>query len=231
MKVTSFVRYLTGQGLTRRQGDWDASKLVHALKGDDFSGYANFARDGVSVNLSASHGISRCQTHALDAVATVLATVVKQTTSTAVLVPVPSSQSTVNAPVQGASSKLAHAIVQKTGGSYWAVDAVAFTQAIQSARSGGERNPKRLLPLLQVVGRPWDRRIPVIIVDDVITRGGHLLASAECLRQSNYQVLGGVVAARTVLDQDLDALGLMEHTFTDPFDPSYVDPFGGADVW
>lgn len=226
MKVTSFVRYLKPDGaFTPRQHDWDAYKLVYSLKRYDFTGYAAFSSEGVSVHVDASHGADECQARAIEAVATVLAPVVRSLAPSAVLVPVPSSTSTVSAPVIGPPSLLARSIVQKLAGRYWSVDALAFAQVMQSARTGGERDAKKLLPSLQVIGAPWDASIPVIIVDDVLTLGGHMHASAECLRRRGYNVIGGVVAARTVVDQQVEPLGLMHHSLQDPFSESTNDPF------
>jgi adenine/guanine phosphoribosyltransferase-like PRPP-binding protein len=71
-----------------------------------------------------------------------------------------------------------------------------WKQFMQSSRRGGSRDPDYLRGNL-VIGPTNHPKLPVVIVDDVCTSGGHLRATEATLRGSGSPVLFAACAGRT----------------------------------
>ena len=85
------------------------------------------------------------------------------------------------------------------------VPALRFTTALQPANAGGPRGRHALAPYMRVVGT-----IPhgdIILVDDIITTGGSLLAACDKLEAVGREPIGAIVCGHTVSDSLTSAFG------------------------
>lgn len=184
-----------------RGDDYNVNKFVKALKRKEFQGHGSLP----------SYGGGRRQfTYQAPANALVLfaewgaARVFQLRVNDRVLVPVPSSTCTSfgmdSAPVRMVQA-LSGASGMRMG--FW----LRFAHVLPSAAAaGGSRNPGFLAEKLIVIPGVAGQR--VVLVDDVKTTGGHLLACARVLRAAGAQVDLALVAASTVWQQHADPLSV-----------------------
>jgi hypothetical protein len=109
------------------------------------------------------------------------------------VIPVPSSAHTN--PVEEFTGRRISEAVQAAHPPFVSTPALYFDQAMPPARGGGSRNPNAILPHLRLAGLPPVG--PVVLLDDVCTSGGHLIASARFLRQHGIEVEDAFVIGRT----------------------------------
>jgi hypothetical protein len=116
-----------------------------------------------------------------------------------VLVPVPSKDGLV-----GASSFRSLEMVAAHGS--WPVAPVLrFSEVLKPASSGGPRGREALRPYLRVSDAPPPGEL--ILVDDIITSGGSLLASYDVLAAIGRPPTAAIVCGHTVSDSLLSAFG------------------------
>lgn len=77
-------------------------------------------------------------------------------------------------------------------------DVMRFSEALQKASQGGPRFEDQIYPKLRLSGAPPTRA--VVLVDDILTSGGHMKACKAKLERAGATVLFGVVCGRTVTD-------------------------------
>lgn len=171
--------------------DWDAFKLVKALKGKPINGYATVRRlSGQSVRITADNtgpafevfgewGARTVQDHG---------------PARGLIVPVPAADClALSQDPKGRRLADAIAIGLPT---FQVVDALHWDVEHPKASEGGPRDFATLFGNLRV--HTGLRPSHVVLVDDVMTGGGHLRACAEGLRAFGHQVELAICAARTV---------------------------------
>ncbi|WP_156347859.1 phosphoribosyltransferase [Sphingomonas sp. Leaf231] len=168
-----------------------AHKFIQILKGEQANGHAWLPRpSGGTVKISTA-----LATNAFDVwgrwAASVLTGIYPDGAS---LVPIPSA-SCVAVGTDAKGRALAEAIVIHAP-KFQAVDALHWIEEWPKARNGGPRDPDVLVENVKI-GRDLPKR-PVVLVDDVITGGGHAVACARTLRSAGYEVDHVIAAARTV---------------------------------
>jgi len=98
-------------------------------------------------------------------------------------------------------------------------DILRFDQPMAAANDeGGTRDPVLIYPRLKVIDRVYKTR-PYVIVDDVLTSGGHIAAGITILREQGADVdlvVCGVSAEKFPVD---DPFAKVDRTIPD-FDPS-----------
>jgi predicted amidophosphoribosyltransferase len=89
-------------------------------------------------------------------------------------------------------------------------DILRYTEAVTRAHGGGPRSEEFLFPRLQIAGGV--PQTPIVLVDDVVTLGGHFKAAKRRLEEGGATVLFGVACGRTVLE-----------TEGEPWSPGFID--------
>jgi hypothetical protein len=90
---------------------------------------------------------------------------------------------------------LANVVAERLQG-FEALDALHWNEQFVKASKGGPRDPDILFGNVQV--RTDLEKRPVILIDDVITGGGHAIACARALRWAGHEVRHVIAAAHTV---------------------------------
>jgi hypothetical protein len=199
ISVHTFCRYLTSVGGTPwRNADWTANKLVKVLKGDTFKGY---------FDLTLPNGQERrfTQANAKDVLPVVHAVMAKMVRDAAPnrlpvsLVPIPNSSVTTVGSDAFRTRTLADGIATASGDGIVAVPAIVFTSAQTPSHKGGSRDPEYLQSQMKLAAKV---RTPVILMDDVMTTGAHLIAAARLLREQGIDVLAAVAFAEATPEQE-----------------------------
>jgi hypothetical protein len=176
-----------------RPDDYFIRNLVKSLKGDPFNGYSNFRMGGKDYQIEAKDSEPAYLLWSNWA-AIQLRDVLRLGQVT--LVPVPSSvhvrfgQDTC--PVRMANSIAARAPRLASVGNFLRHKA----KQAKSHSDGGTRDPEKIESAL--VCNVTDSSRPIVLIDDVMTTGGHLLACARALRKKGASVEHTLVAGRTV---------------------------------
>lgn len=95
-------------------------------------------------------------------------------------------------------------------------DALRWTKQLPKAHEGGERRRDLLKPLMTVVEPVANRN--VVLIDDLLSRGGTMLASKEKLEEAGATILGAVAAGRTIYDFETKPFGRQEFVLTEEAD-------------
>jgi hypothetical protein len=194
LKVVSLSTYRTSKGTGWSKADYNASRFVKAIKEKPVKGYGYVPVGGGKVLLlDASTAKDAPAMFAQRA-----AIVVKwDQVGPVAFVPLPNSSCAVNTDQPPRTRKLADALATHilTGDAIVA-DILRWDTPLPSAHeAGGTRDPQLLYPRLRLVGDvPAGRRI--VLIDDVLTSGGHLRAAAAFLEAQGATVAGAVCAGR-----------------------------------
>jgi hypothetical protein len=120
-----------------------------------------------------------------------------------VLVPVPSKDGLIGTATFRSLDMIREAI---TPHGAWPISPVLrFSEALQPAHAGGPRGREALMPFLRVTSAPPAG--PLILVDDIITSGGSLLASYDALATVGRPPVAAIICGHTVSDSLLSAFG------------------------
>lgn len=116
------------------------------------------------------------------------------------LIPIPASDAVV-----GGTEPYRHtvALTQSLAGAnhnHEIHDILRFTEVMEKASHGGPRKKGAVYCKLDVRGALPAR--PVVIVDDVLTGGGHMRACKRILEEQGGEVLFGIVCGRTVNSEE-----------------------------
>lgn len=212
LRVLTWFSYATSEDVWCGEGKpkedtYHAKKFVDALKGRRVNGYAK-----IPVPFGASTRKHLDDTNKREAFAwfgEIAVKSVKIRTSVC-LVPVPGSKCTCRDEVKTCGAyKIAEEIASRSG---MKVEPVLWwsKQMMSASREGGPRDASVLLPYLQSPEGASVEPKEVLLIDDVKTTGGHLLACEACLLSVGLNVIGALCAGRTVHDEAIEPFSLKE---------------------
>jgi hypothetical protein len=201
LQVVSCCTYLTGVEFPWRRGDYDAHDFVFAIKAKDINGYANVPVRGARRHLENAN-----RDDALKWFGQMIGDVAGEydLLRTVALVPVPNSRSVVGCEEPPRTAALAKALATelnaKVTGDALVFDVFRWVEPLLSAHAAhGTRDPRELFVKLRVIGSLGGfRGRRVVLVDDVLTSGGHLQAAVARLAQCGHLVELALVGGRAV---------------------------------
>jgi predicted amidophosphoribosyltransferase len=129
-----------------------------------------------------------------------------------VLVPVPNAEALAGVTCYR-TLEMAKAAFEDTAYSECILDALHWNAKRQKAHEGGSRKRSDLLPLLSVKTDVKDKKI--VLVDDLVTTGGNLLACYDRLAADGAAVLGAITCGRSVYDLNAPPFGQREFELTE----------------
>lgn len=178
-------------GASWRGIDYDAHMFIQTLKGNSINGYVDVSGvDGKRYRITTDK-----PNGAFHVFGTWAAKKIAELgLPPGYIVPVPSSSCiALNADEKG--HRLASSVALHSP-HHSALSALHWGEAMQKAALGGERDPDVLFGKLFVL-----QNLPpsnIVLLDDVVSTGGHVLASARALRAFGHTVTHVVAAAQTV---------------------------------
>lgn len=211
LRVVSFCSYLATINVPWRPEDWDANKFVHAIKGHELNGYARVPVLGTLRRLNNANLDSAIDWFAEIAVDYLTRKRIKPPVG---FIPIPNSGSTVRSSGRPQTAKLGKSITQKVGAGAHLLDCLRWKKNLGSAGAqGGPREASVLYENLSITDEL--KAVPYVLVDDVLTSGGHLQACAARLKEKGATVLMAVCAGRTVYTQPRNAFATIEEMLED----------------
>jgi hypothetical protein len=203
LKLLSLCAYLTDTDVDWRTADHTATKMVKALKGDPINGYFDYKVAGIMRRFDQSN-----VKEFVDRIPPALArTIQRHHDTAATIVPIPNSHVTTTDARDFRTLELANKIAANSGGKFSVVPALVFNEAQQKSRKGGPRDPEHLEKAYRVVR---DVKGPIILLDDVCTTGGHLVAAHRLLHRDSSPVILASTFGRSTKEQLKEPIGILE---------------------
>jgi predicted amidophosphoribosyltransferase len=197
LNVRCRAQYLTAPVANMRGIDYDAIHLVKAVKGLDLSSnsYAYVSISGQQVRITEAN-----KDQAMDWFAEWAAEqAVSLSAGPKIFIPIPSSKSTPDTPANFRTAVIADKIAALCPDAT-AMPALRFKSPRPSSREeGGSRSADVLHGEMVLV-----RTLPqsdVILIDDVMTSGGHLKSAAWLVEDQGLSVTGAICCGRTAHTQ------------------------------
>ena len=201
--------------------DFAACKLIRALKGEPLSGWANIPVARERIRLDASNSAT-----AVDVFGRLVAASFHWPSRLMSLVPIPNSLNTVFSDSTPRTKTLADALSRHAAApsDLNVADVLRWREPMPSAHAwASARYPEQLYPNLRLI-RALQWQSPVLLVDDLLTTGGHMRAAAAFLEDQGATVFGGVCAGRSDAGAVTDAFAVrIERLESFTYDPSVFD--------
>jgi hypothetical protein len=206
MRVLSACEYLMHGD--RKPDHFTPYQIVQAVKGKPFNGYAWLTVGGAQQRLESSNPQVAVSWAAEKLGEQVFAEYEGEMLT---IVPVPghthvNMQDVEAGSVHRLGLALAEALRQR-GMVAYAFPLLHWNTAIQSAREGGSRDPDVLQQQLRVVTAQHVRKI--ILVDDMVTSGGHIVAAHAVLTAARHDVADVAFAVGRTVYVKGDPLGTL----------------------
>lgn len=210
ISATAFARYLSGGGHDWRQQDYDAKKFIDAVKGEAVNGFATVPVRGVRFRLDQSNAHMAVHWFAQMACDYLTSSAVLQ--APFVFVPVPDSSCTSGSKRVSKTYTLAKGLADMFENAR-VHDMLRWESAMTPSHQGGSRNPQLFYDdLVFVKDIP---KMPIILVDDVITTAGHVTGIAARIAREGGEVEHILSAGKTVWQQEDETFGVFELEFED----------------
>ncbi len=202
--VWSFLAYLTNiDGVAWRPKDHDVNKMIKCLKGDPINGYFTIKGKTKSYVYRESNR---------EEFLNVLCAALAKKIGSAILgeyaiVPVPNSSTIIANRNAFRTQEIADKVVGFSSGNGVTVPALRWKSPKLSSRKGGTRDPQALFDNLEMVAKPAR---PVVLFDDVMTTGAHMIACRQKLQEAGSSPVLHVVAGRSTRDQRIKPIEWVE---------------------
>jgi hypothetical protein len=208
LKAVSFAAYLTTDDAPWRDADYCASMFVKAIKARPFRGYGWIPVCGKSYRLTQENSDDAIRWFGDIAADYLKGKLPDQVT----LVPVPNSGCTVESTAVPRTFLLAQSINTRVSGvKLW--DGLRWKKPMMPSSQGGTRDPYELYEnLVATKTVPTDY---IVLVDDVRTKGAHLIATKARLAEKGCDGFLAVCAGRTVLAQEKSPFSTVEDELPD----------------
>lgn len=203
LRILSAVFYLTEIGFAWRQEDYDANKIVNALKGNPINGYIDINLGG-DVRRFDQSNIAGLMPPLYRGIAKKLKTTLAGPFD---VVPIPNSAATIENKADCRTFEHARQIAKAAGDGCRFVPALRWKQQKTPAHEGGSRDPQVHFENLQLVERPTQQ---CVIFDDVVTTGGQMIGAYRRLAASGVVPVLGIVVGRAVKEQKSPVMGWYE---------------------
>jgi hypothetical protein len=211
--VACFCGYLCEPDLEWRPEDYNSYKWVQALKGKELNGYARVPVNGVLKKLNNDNADSAIDWFGLIAVNYLKK---RRIQGPFLIVPVPNSGCVASSAAKPQTKKLAKAVcdVLKDGSSI--LDCLRWKKDLGSAsKNRGPRDPAILYRnsvILEDQLQCVDKKLKVLLVDDVTTTGGHLRACVAKLLSKQLKTELTLSGGKTIYDQENPAFHVYEYS-------------------
>jgi len=209
LRVVFRLQYLTVFVEEMRPRDHDATHLVKAVKGRPLNPrqYSNVSIDGKTIPIRDGKKERALEWFAEWAVPIVDS----HAKGRKVLIPIPSSKTVAASPDDFRTALIARAIAEKCTSSVVVAPILRWSKTMPSAsEEGGSRDPRVLYPnLLLISGIPSGA---CILIDDVTTSGGHLIAAAWKLADVKREVSLAICCGCTTHEQLDDPFSVPDMT-------------------
>ena len=203
LKLLSLCAYLTDTDVGWRTADHTATKMVKALKGDPINRYFDYKIAGVMRRFDQSN-----VQEFVDRVPPALARLIlRHHDDAATIVPIPNSHVTAPDTERFRTLELANKIAANSRGKFTVAPALVFNEEQKKSREGGPRDPEHFEKAYRVVR---EVKGPVILVDDVCTSGGHLIAAHRVLHRESSPVILACTFGRSTREQLKEPIGIRE---------------------
>jgi predicted amidophosphoribosyltransferase len=199
--IDYYCTYLTEtNGIEWTNENYQAMNMVKAIKGSDYKGYISIMINGVEKRIY-SENASEFSKRSHQPLAKIIS---NKYGDGVTIVPIPSSKTTKQNCDKFITRYMAERAAKVIGGGCKCAPILVFKEEMPSSRSGGNRSPYFIESQLIITG---ETKLPIILLDDVMTLGGHLKAACWKLQSDGMKVIGAVTFARTVKDNSLAAFG------------------------
>ena len=224
--VKSMVQYLTERVERMRDSDYVTQQIVKAVKGRDPGGIQQrLILNGRTFQFgpSAPEGAVDFWT---EWAASFIRANLEAPDDPLVLVPVPNSCAIAEHNNQFRTLELAQRIAGRVGGNVIALDELRWTEQMHPANQGGTRQAYELFLRLacKLKAHAATERV---LIDDVLTTGGHLQAATAKLRAQGLNVPAALICGRTSHVQIADPYNVPIEELPD-FDPTDRFGFGAS---
>ena len=195
LRTISCCTYLTSTDNPWRPDDYVASKGVKLLKGDIINGYFDINLRGTSTRITNSNATVWVDDVVPKRMAKYLKEAFPEKTT---LVPIPNSNVTRIEGPDFKTLKLAAAIAVSAGSNYDVCPALVFKEQQVSSRKGGPRNPFHCEQAYKYANNPFRK---VVLIDDVLTSGSHLIGATWKLKAKGIEVVGALTFGKSTGNQ------------------------------
>lgn len=197
LRVICRAQYLSRPVEGMRKEDYDATHLVKAVKGRELDGraYTRVTIGGQSVKITEAN-----KHRAIDWFAEWAALKVDALgLAVPILLPIPSSKTVAASPRGFRTDLIAQAIAAKCQRTPQVVPILRWDQQMTPSSEGGPRDPVTLHEHYIFVAAPPAGQY--VLIDDVYTGGGHLIAAAWSLQDHQQGTDVAICCGRTCHDQ------------------------------
>jgi hypothetical protein len=205
MSVLSFCRYLSiPRGEEWRDEDYGAWMFVKAAKDEPFNGYSHLNIDGHRKTFRSTDEGNAGKARAWFGE---LVGGLTWSPKKVYLAPIPDSGCTTAMRRLSRTHPLALAAVGNLKiASLW--DGLRFKKALMKSREGGPRDVPTIYQNIDVI-LPIPMDAQIVLIDDVCTGGGHLMAAAKRIVEGGGKCDFAVCIARTANDKTRSAQGVL----------------------